>query len=129
MAPLAAQLERCRITTAPAWAGAEAQAGAADLGFQQARARSDAQPPGLAYPYEDAWFAFNNLHHIDERGACYGRSSAATRQVLVLDRSGRVAAVIADIDNAKSQCFRLTYLNEQFPAPPFAPYYLYLPTD
>ena len=117
------QLERCGITRPPAWAGSGAPPA---LSFEQAQQRADGQPPALAYPYEDQWFAFNNGLRLDERGGCYRRAGGATRLVLVIDQGGKVGDLIADVDDARSQCFRQIYLQRQFPPPPFAPYYLAL---
>lgn len=94
--------------------------------FDEAHKRAKAQPTDVAYAYEEKWDAFNNTNHIDEKGGCYEKSSGSTQQVLVIDKSGIVTDVIADVDNAKSICFRESYLHVQFPAPPFAPYYMYL---
>ena len=96
------------------------------LTFEEAYRRAKAQPADLVDAYLDKWDAFNNANHIDEKDGCYQKSPGAIQQVLVLDASGTVTHVIADGDNLKSQCFRSSYLNVQFPPPPFAPYYVYL---
>ena len=104
-----------------------AQVFSASFSFDEAHRRADAQPHDAAYAYEDKWDAVNNSNHLDEKDGCYDQlSSGVTQQVLVLDKTGLVTEVIADVDNAKSQCFRKSYLHFQFPAPPFAPFYMYL---
>ena len=94
--------------------------------FDEAVRRAKAQPADARYPYGEKWAIFNNNNRIDEKKGCYKQSSGPVQQVLVIDNSGVVTNVIADVDNAKSRCFRESYLHVQFPAPPFAPFYLYL---
>jgi hypothetical protein len=96
------------------------------VSFEEAHHRADLQPHDVAYAYEDKWDKFNNDNNLDERDGCYQKATGITQQVLVLDNMGMVTEVLADIDNAKSRCFRQTYLHAKFPAPPFAPYYMYL---
>lgn len=94
--------------------------------FDKAHHRADAQPHDAAAAYEAQWDAFNNGNHLDERDGCYKLLAETTQQVLILDKAGLVTDVVADADNAKAQCFRQTYLGTHFPAPQYAPYYLYL---
>jgi hypothetical protein len=96
------------------------------LSFEAAKRLAQTQPHDVAYAYEDKWDAFNNANKLDEKDGCYQKARGLTQQVLVLDNIGVVTQVIADIDNEKSRCFRNSYLHVQFPAPPFAPYYMYL---
>jgi len=96
------------------------------LTFDEALTRAKAQPADVRYAYEEKWAAFNNSNRIDQKGGCYRKSSGPIQQVLVIDKSGVVTDVIADVDNEKSRCFRQSYLDVQFPAPPVAPFYVYL---
>ena len=75
--------------------------------------------------YGEEWLSFNYNNRIGAKGDCYRRSAGPVRQVLVIDKDGVVTDVIADVDNAKSRCFRESYLHVRFPPPPFAPYYIY----
>ena len=102
------------------------QTAATPLTFNEALSRAKAQPADMRQAYETRWADFNNANHIDDNGGCYYLSTGSLQQVLVIDKTGVVTDVIADVDNAKSRCFRQSYLHVQFPAPPLAPYYLYL---
>ena len=94
--------------------------------FNELHRRSDAQPRDPYNKYEDKWDDFNNANNLDEKDGCYDKAMGMTQQVLIIDKDGTVTDVVADVDNAKSQCFRKSYLNVHFPAPPFAPFYLFL---
>ena len=97
------------------------------LTFDQARQRASEQASVVTLQYEEAWYEFNNAHLLEEKGGCYAiMPDVTTQQVLVLDATGRVIEVVADVNNNKAQCFRESYLNIKFPRPPFAPYYIYL---
>ncbi len=98
---------------------------AGGLSFKEASALAEKAPHDDGY--QEKWDAFNNGNKLDEKDGCYAKTpSVTTQQVLVIDKAGFVTEVVADIDNPKSQCFRSSYLHVQFPAPPFAPYYLRL---
>jgi hypothetical protein len=97
-----------------------------DIPFEEAHRRAEMQNQDVANAYEDKWDDFNNANNLDEKDGCYQKASGVTQQVLILDKTGMVTKVIFDIENAKSLCFRQSYLHVQFPAPPFAPYYKYL---
>jgi len=96
------------------------------LTFDEALARAKAQPADVRYPYEEEWAAFNNSNHIDQKSGCYRKSSGPIQQILVINKSGVVTDVITDVDNEKSRCFRDSFLDVKFPAPPVAPFYVYL---
>jgi hypothetical protein len=94
--------------------------------FAQASARADAQREhrrSETSKYADAWAAFNNAQHLDERDGCYFKAEGELTQVLEIDAAGRVVGYYADRDNGRSQCWRATYLGVVFPKPPFAPYW------
>lgn len=94
--------------------------------FAQASARADAQREhrrAETSKYADAWAAFNNAQHLDERDGCYFKAEGELTQVLEIDAAGRVIGYYADRDNGRSQCWRATYLGVVFPKPPFAPYW------
>jgi len=94
--------------------------------FDQANAQADAQQsqkPRETEAYADAWAAFNNLHHLDERDGCYFRAEGELTQILEIDQSGKVVGYYADKDNGRSRCWEATYLGVVFPKPPFAPYW------
>ena len=99
---------------------------AAGLSFDEANRLSRGQVAQISASYEEKWDAVNGFNHLDERDGCYEKSPGALQQVLVIDAKGVVTDVIADQDNDKARCFRNSYLNFQFPPPPFVPYYLYL---
>ncbi len=94
--------------------------------FAHASARADAQREhrrAETSKYADAWAAFNNAQHLDERDGCYFKAEGELTQVLEIDSAGRVVGYYADRDNGRSQCWRATYLGVVFPRPPFAPYW------
>ncbi len=94
--------------------------------FAHASARADAQREhrhAETSKYADAWAAFNNAQHLDERDGCYFKAEGELTQVLEIDAAGRVIGYYADRDNGRSQCWRATYLGVVFPWPPFAPYW------
>ncbi|MBD9480068.1 hypothetical protein [Pseudoxanthomonas sp. PXM02] len=94
--------------------------------FARADARADAQWEDRreeTSAYAEAWAAFNNAHHLDERDGCYFRADGQLTQVLEIDANGKVVGYFTDQDNGRSQCWRTTYLGVVFPKPPFAPYW------
>jgi len=92
--------------------------------FDAANAKADAQDKSDATAaYADAWAAFNNQNHLDERDGCYFKADGELTQILEIDASGKVIGYFADKDNGRSQCWRNTYLGVVFPKPPFAPYW------
>ncbi|WP_053069765.1 hypothetical protein [Xanthomonas sp. NCPPB 1128] len=94
--------------------------------FAQANALADAQwkrRHDETSKYADAWAAFNNAQHLDERDGCYFKAQGELTQVLEIDATGKVAGYYTDRENARSQCWRVTYLGLVFPKPPFAPYW------
>jgi len=94
--------------------------------FAQANARADAQwehRHAETSMYADAWAAFNNAQHLDERDGCYFKAEGELTQVLEIDAAGKVVGYYTDQDNGRSQCWRATYLGVVFPKPPFAPYW------
>lgn len=94
--------------------------------FAQANARADAQwkrRHAETSKYADVWAAFNNAQHLDERDGCYFKAEGELTQILEIDAAGKVAGYYTDRDNARSQCWRATYLGLDFPKPPFAPYW------
>lgn len=97
-----------------------------EIGFNEAISRAKSQPADISYAYEEVWDTFNNENKLDEKDGCYKKSNGMIQQVLVIDKSGLVTDVVADIKNKKSNCFRNSYMNVRFPAPPFSPYYMYL---
>ncbi|MEY4730877.1 MAG: hypothetical protein RL020_2035 [Pseudomonadota bacterium] len=99
------------------------------LTFESAHKFAQAQPQDAAYGYEDKWDTFNNANKLDEKGDCYKKTEGPIEQVLILDKDGVVSEVIANVNNAKSNCFRASYLHVKFPAPPFSPYYMRLKMD
>ena len=98
----------------------------APLGFERANANAEAQlasQPEASSTYAEAWAAFNNEHHLDERDGCYFKADGALTQILELDSTGKVVGYYADQENGRAQCWRQTYMGVVFPKPPFAPYW------
>jgi hypothetical protein len=94
--------------------------------FAQANARADAQLKhrhAETSKYADAWAAFNNAQHLDERDGCYFKAEGELTQILEIDAAGEVVGYYTDRDNGRSQCWRATYLGLMFPKPPYAPYW------
>jgi hypothetical protein len=94
--------------------------------FAQANARADAQLKhrhAETSQYADAWAAFNNAQHLDERDGCYFKAEVELTQILEIDAAGEVVGYYTDRDNGRSQCWRATYLGLMFPKPPYAPYW------
>jgi hypothetical protein len=94
--------------------------------FAQANARADAQLKhwhAETSQYADAWAAFNNAQHLDERDGCYFKAEGELTQILEIDAAGKVVGYYTDRDNGRSQCWRATYLGLMFPKPPYAPYW------
>ena len=95
--------------------------------FDLTYAKFDAQPVNdQTKSYLSIWGDFNNSNQLDERDGCYFKSEGETQQILVLDASGTVTEFLADKDNDRTRCFRAAYLGVEFPAPPFAPYYVHM---
>ena len=73
--------------------------------------------------YADAWAAFNNSHHLDERDGCYFKATGPLVQILQINAEGTVVGYYSDKINGRSECWRKTYMGVTFPKPPFAPFY------
>jgi hypothetical protein len=113
----AALLAVCVALASPAFAQSA-------IVFDEANAKADAQAESEATAaYANAWAAFNNQNHLDERDGCYFKADGELTQILEIDASGKVVGYFADKDNGRSQCWRNTYLGVVFPKPPFAPYW------
>ena len=92
--------------------------------FAEAERLVHSQPKTAATDaYGAAWADFNNTHHLDERDGCYFKAKGSLTQILQIDADGKVVGYFSDKDNARSQCWRNTYLGVTFPKPPFAPIY------
>ena len=105
-------------------AGTAAAAQAHATSFAQAQELFDFQARDAATKaYAKAWAAFNNAHHLDEKGDCYSKAGGTLVQILELDATGKVVGYFANHDNGRSRCWRRAYLGVKFPPPPFAPFY------
>ena len=81
--------------------------------------------------YAAAFSQFNNHFHLDEKGGCYALASGPVNLMLVISRPQNsefavIERVLADVDNAKAQCFEKSYGGVQVKIPPFFPFVLQL---
>lgn len=67
--------------------------------------------------------AFENSIGLDSKGNCYAIPAKTVILVSRINQAGVIDLVIADAENARSECFRNTYLNTQFDSPPVSPIY------
>ena len=101
--------------------GASAQHAAS---FEEAQRIFDHQAKDDATKaYVEAWIEFNNAHHLDEKGGCYGKAGESLVQILEIDEDGKVVGYFSDKTNDRSRCWRDAYLGVTFPPPPFAPFF------
>lgn len=92
--------------------------------FADAAQQFAAQPKtARTQTYLDTWTSTNNAQHLDERDGCYAKGSGPVTQILEIDASGQVVNYFSDPTDARSECWRNTYLGASFPPPPFAPFY------
>ena len=95
--------------------------------FAGAQTLFDLQPRTEATKaYDASWYAFSNANRLDERDDCYSKGEGSLIQILEMDASGRITGHFADHDDARSKCWRRTYLGVTFPKPPISPYYIRL---
>lgn len=98
--------------------------------FAQAKQSWQMNKGRKAYQTYAAEFAqFNNSLKLDERGGCYALSKGPVELMLVISPASNgqyavVGRVLADVDNAKSQCFRRSYEGVSTKRPPFFPFVL-----
>ncbi len=106
------------------------QASAATLSHDDAKKLWEQSKERAGYDqYSDEFAQFNNSHHLDEKGGCYGLSRGPVTIYLVIkhnvgEKFAVVEQVVSDVDNAKSRCFKKTYNGLPTKAPPFLPFVL-----
>lgn len=111
-------------------AGLALQASAATLSHDDAKKLWEQSKGRAGYDqYSDEFAQFNNSHHLDEKGGCYGLSRGPVTIYLVIkhnvgEKFAVVEQVASDVDNAKARCFKKTYTGLPTKAPPFLPFVL-----
>jgi hypothetical protein len=79
--------------------------------------------------YVSAFTQFNNHFGLDTKDGCYALTPGPVNLMLVITHPDRdefavVEQVLSDVDNAKSRCFKKTYLGIRTKIPPFEPFVL-----
>ena len=77
--------------------------------------------PGFA-DYVNVFVRSQNARHLDERSGCYAKNvGERISLILIVDRTGKIAAAYSDSNTAKAKCFKAAYKGVQMPIPPFVP--------
>jgi len=79
--------------------------------------------------YQNEFIQYNNSLKLDEKDGCYALSKETVELMLVITRQDGaqfavVEKVFSNVDSAKAQCFKKSYLGLRTKVPPFLPFVL-----